>query len=51
MKGIFKILLGLVGTVIVLLLLAAVLLPLIYDEENLKQAIAAETRRQTGRDL
>ena len=51
MKGIFKILLGLVGAIIVLLMLAAVLLPLIYDEEDLKQAIAAETRRQTGRDL
>jgi len=51
MKGIFKILLGLVGAVVVLLILAAVLLPLIYDEDDLKQAIEAETRRQTGRDL
>jgi len=51
MKGIFRILLGLVGAVVVLLILAGVLLPLIYDEEDLKQAIVTEVKRQTGRDL
>jgi len=51
MKGIFKILLGLVGGIIVLLILAAVLLPLIYDKEDLEKTIAAEVFKQTGREL
>ncbi|MBT8064227.1 MAG: AsmA family protein, partial [Gammaproteobacteria bacterium] len=51
MKRIFKILLGLIGAVILLLVLAAFVLPLIYDKEDLKAAIAREVRDQTGRDL
>jgi len=51
MKGIFRILLGLIGTLIVLMVAAAVLLPLIYDEEDLKQAIATRVYQQTGREL
>jgi AsmA protein len=51
MKSIFKILLGLVGSVIVLMILATVLLPLIYDKEDLEKAIAAEVLEQTGREL
>jgi len=51
MRRIFKILLGLTGAAIVLLVLAAVLLPLIYDKDDLKQAIAGEVYQQTGREL
>ena len=51
MRGIFKILLGLVGGVIVLLILATVLLPLIYDKEDLEKTIATEVFKQTGRQL
>jgi len=51
MKGIFKILLGLVGGVIVLLILATFLLPLIYDQEDLKKTLAGQIFEQTGREL
>ena len=51
MKVISKILLGLVGAVVILLVSAAVLLPLIYDKDDLKRAIANEVREQTGREL
>ena len=51
MKSIFKILLGLVGGVIVLLILATVLLPVIYDKEDLEKTIATEVFEQTGREL
>jgi AsmA protein len=51
MKRLFKILFGLVGAVVLLLVLAAVLLPLIYDKEDLKKAIAGQVYKQTGREL
>ena len=51
MKRLFKILLGLVGLIVILLVVTAVLLPVIYDKEDLKAAIAGEVKRQTGRDL
>jgi AsmA protein len=51
MKRVLKILLGLAGAVVLLMVLAAVVLPLVYDKEDLKQAIAGEVNRQTGRDL
>jgi len=51
MKRLFKILLGLVGAIVLLLVLAGLLLPLIYDKEDLKAAIAKEVHKQTGREL
>ena len=51
MKRLFKILLGLAGALVLLLVLAAVALPLIYDKEDLKEALAGEVYRQTGREL
>jgi AsmA protein len=51
MKGILKIFLGIVIAVIVLMVLAAVLLPIIYDKEDLEKAIADRVSEQTGRDL
>jgi AsmA protein len=51
MKGLLKILLGLVGAIVLLLVLTAVLLPLIFDKNDLKQAIAGEVYAQTGREL
>jgi AsmA protein len=51
MKGILKILMGLIGALIVLMVVAALVLPLIYDKEDLKQAIAGEVHEKTGREL
>jgi len=51
MKRILKILLGLLGGAVLLLILAGVLLPLVYDKDDLKQAISAQVHRQTGREL
>ena len=51
MSRIFKIMLGLVSGVIVLLILATVLLPLIYDKDDLGQTIATGVFEQTGREL
>ena len=51
MKRLFKILFGLAGGVVLLLVLVAVLLPLIYDKEDLKKAIAGQVYKQTGREL
>lgn len=51
MKRLFKILFGLVGAVVLVLVLVAVLLPLIYDKEDLKKAIAGQVYKQTGREL
>ena len=51
MSRIVKIIFGLIGVVILLAVLAAALLPLVFDEEDLKGAISAEVHRQTGREL
>lgn len=51
MKRIIKILLGIVGTLLLLMILAAILLPLIFDEEDLKNALAKAVNEQTGRTL
>ena len=51
MKRLVKIVLGLVVAIVLLLLLAGLLLPLIYDKEDLKTAIVSEVQRQTGREL
>jgi len=51
MKRIFKIILGLIGGALLLLILAAIALPMIYDEEDLKLAIADQVHKQTGREL
>ena len=51
MKRLFKIVLGTVGAVILLLVVAAIVLPLVYDTEDLKQAIATQLNKQTGREL
>ena len=51
MKRIFKILLVLVLAVVITLILAAVLMPMIYDKEDLKKTIASEVQKQTGREL
>lgn len=51
MNRFFKILLGLVGGVIVLLILATVLVSMLYDTEDLEKTIADEVAVQTGREL
>jgi AsmA protein len=51
MKSALKILAGLAVTFILLLVIAGILLPIIYDKEDLKNAIASEVYGQTGREL
>ncbi len=51
MKGLLKILLGLLGGIIVLFILAAILLPVVYDDEDLGKKIEAQVLDQTGREL
>lgn len=51
MKRLFKILAGLIGLVILLFVLAAVIVPMIYDKEDLKKTLADRVYQQTGREL
>lgn len=51
MNRLIKVLLGLVGAVVFLLVLAGLLFSLTYDKEDLKAAIADEVHNQTGREL
>lgn len=51
MKRFFRILLGLLGVVVLLVLITAVALPLIYDTEDLKRLLAREAEARTGREL
>jgi len=51
MKKLLKILLGLVGALVLLMVIAGVVLPFMYDKEDLKKAISAEVHDQTGREL
>lgn len=51
MKRFLKILLGLAGVLVLLMVLGVVLLPLIFDKDDLKTAIANEVHEQTGREL
>jgi AsmA protein len=51
MKALFKLLLGVFGTLALLLVIAAIALPLIYDTQDLKRVLAAELREATGRDV
>ncbi|NIV19465.1 MAG: hypothetical protein GWN54_02175, partial [Gammaproteobacteria bacterium] len=50
MKNLFKILLGLIGVVILLMVGAAIVLPMIYDTDDLKRRIEAEVTDRTGRE-
>ena len=51
MKRLIKILLGLVGAVVLLLVVAGLLFSFTYDKEDLKASIADEVYKQTGREL
>ncbi|MBT8047702.1 MAG: AsmA family protein [Xanthomonadales bacterium] len=51
MKSLLKIVLGLAVIIVLLLVLAGFLLPVIYDKEDLKAAIASRVHEQTGREL
>ena len=50
MKRTLGILAGLVGALAVLLAVAAVVLPLVFDEDDLQEAISSEVTEKTGRD-
>jgi len=41
---------GLVGALAILLVVAAVALPLVFDEDDLQEAIFSEVPEKTGRD-
>ncbi len=51
MARLIKILAGTLGAVILLLVLAALLLPLLFDKDDLKQAIGDAVLEKTGREL
>lgn len=51
MKSVFKVLAATAAGIVLFLILAAFLLPLVYDKEDLKKAIAREVYGQTGREL
>jgi len=51
MKSFLKWLLAIIGTVALLLVVAAVVLPLIVDPNNYKEEISAAVSNKTGRDL
>jgi AsmA protein len=51
MKNLLKIVFGLLGFIVLLLVLAIVLLPMIYDTDDMKQAISRGISEQTGREL
>lgn len=51
MKSMFKILAWLIGLVLVLIILAAVLLPRFFDPNDFRGQIADTVREQTGREL
>jgi len=51
MKKLLKILLGLVGAIVIVFLVAAIALPLLFDTEDLKRTLEGEVAKRTGRDL
>ncbi|MCS3904158.1 AsmA protein [Methylohalomonas lacus] len=51
MKGLLKILLGLIGVLVVVIAAAAVIIPMYVDPNDYKDDIAALVKKQTGRDL
>ncbi|MCZ6880334.1 MAG: AsmA family protein, partial [Gammaproteobacteria bacterium] len=51
MAKLIKILAGAIGAFVVLLVLVAMSLPLLFDEDDLKQAIGEAVLEETGREL
>lgn len=51
MKGLFKWLAGIVGVIVLFFVAAAILLPLLIDPNDHKQALVAQVKERTGRDL
>ena len=51
MAKLIKILAGVIGAFILLLILAAILLPLMFDKDDLKEALAEKVLERTGREL
>lgn len=46
-----KIILGLLGALVLVLVLAAIVLPLLFDSEDVKRAITREVSQRTGREF
>jgi AsmA protein len=51
MIKLIKILAGVIGAFVLLLILAAILLPLLFDKDDLKEALAEKVLERTGREL
>ena len=51
MKKLFGILIGVIAAIVLVLVLAGIVLPMIYDKEDLKSAISAQVQEHTGRQL
>ncbi|MDZ7734812.1 MAG: AsmA family protein [Gammaproteobacteria bacterium] len=51
MKGLLKILLGIVGLLVVLIVTAAIVIPIYVDPNDYKDEITTLAKKQTGRDL
>ncbi len=51
MKGLLKILLGIVGVLVVVIFAAAIIIPMYVDPNDYKDQITALVKKQTGRDL
>lgn len=51
MKGLLKILLGIIGLLVVLIVTAAIVIPMYVDPNDYKDEITALAKKHTGRDL
>ncbi|MEX0951690.1 MAG: AsmA family protein, partial [Gammaproteobacteria bacterium] len=51
MKGLLKVLIGLFGLLVVLIIAAAVIVPMYFDPNDYRDEISAMVKKQTGRDL
>lgn len=51
MKGLLKILLGIVGVLVVVIVAAAIIIPMYVDPNDYKDEITAMVKKQTGREL
>lgn len=51
MKGLLKILIGIIGVLIVIIVAAAILIPRYFDPNDYKDEITALVKKQTGREL
>lgn len=51
MKGLLKVILGIIGVLVILIIAAAIIIPMYVDPNDYKDEITALVKKQTGRDL